>query len=159
MILKKWDEECLREAIRIARSARAHGNHPFGALLADHIGNILLTAENSVVTGRDCTAHAETNLAQKACKAYDSNFLSTCTLYASTEPCPMCTGAIFWANMRRMVYGLSEEYLYALTGGDTDEVLYLPCREVPAKGKKDIEVIGPLLEDEAMEVHIGFWEV
>jgi tRNA(Arg) A34 adenosine deaminase TadA len=158
MILKDWDEECIREAIRVARSARAHGNHPFGALLADQKGNILLTAENSVVIDRDCTAHAETNLVRKACQVYESDFLSACTIYASTEPCPMCTGAIFWANIRRVVFGLSEERLYTLTGGDTDEVLYLPCREVLARGKKDIEVIGPLLENEALDVHIGFWK-
>jgi tRNA(Arg) A34 adenosine deaminase TadA len=100
----------------VARSAIEHGNHPFGALLADKDGKILLTAENSVVTDRDCTAHAETNLIRKACKAYESSFLSSCTIYASTEPCPMCAGAIFWANVRRVVFGLSEEKLYAFIG-------------------------------------------
>ncbi len=161
MALKKWDEECLREAIRIARSARSHGNHPFGALLADQMGNILLTAENSVVTDRDCTAHAETNLVRKASNIYESDFLATCTLYASTEPCPMCSGAIFWGNIRRIVFGLSAAKLYALDGirDVTDGILYLPCRELLSKGKKDIEIIGPLLEDEAMEVHKGFWKM
>ena len=158
MTIKHWDEDRLRETIMVARSAIEHGNHPFGALLADKDGKILLTAENSVVTDRDCTAHAETNLIRKACKAYKSNFLASCTIYASTEPCPMCAGAIFWANVRRVVFGLSEEKLYALTGSDTDEVLYLPSREVLAKGKKDIEVIGPLLENEAFKVHKDFWK-
>ena len=70
----------------------------------------------------------------------------------------MCTGAIFWANVRRVVFGLSEEKLYALIGDDTDEVLYLPIRAILAKGKKDIEVIGPLLEEEAFEVHKDFYK-
>ena len=69
----------------------------------------------------------------------------------------MCAGAIFWSNIRRMVYGLSEEKLYALTGEGSDEVLYCPSREVLSRGKKRIEVIGPLLEDEAVKVHEGFW--
>ena len=158
MIIKPWDEDRLRETIMVARSAIEHGNHPFGALLAVRDGKIFLTAENSVVTDRDCTAHAETNLIRKACKAYESSFLSSCTIYASTEPCPMCTGAIFWANVRRVVFGLSEEKLYALIGDDTDEVLYLPSRALLAKGKKDIEVIGPLLEEEAFEVHKDFYK-
>jgi tRNA(Arg) A34 adenosine deaminase TadA len=88
----------MQQVIEIARQARLHGNHPFGALLADAEGNILLTAENTVVTENDCTCHAETNLIRQAARNYAAEFLETCTLYASTEPCPMCAGAIFWGN-------------------------------------------------------------
>jgi tRNA(Arg) A34 adenosine deaminase TadA len=147
----------VRVAIEIARKARQNGNHPFGALLVDEAGNTLLEAENTVITDRDCTGHAETNLMRKASKRYDPAFLATCTLYTSTEPCPMCSGAIFWGNVRRVVYGLSEEGLYAMIGADDEEALYLPCRDVFGKGRKHIEVIGPLLEDEARAVHEGFW--
>jgi tRNA(Arg) A34 adenosine deaminase TadA len=147
----------VRAAIEIARKARQNGNHPFGALLVDEAGNTLLEAENTVITDRDCTGHAETNLMRKASKRYDPAFLATCTLYTSTEPCPMCSGAIFWGNVRRVVYGLSEEGLYAMIGADDEEALYLPCRDVFGKGRKHIEVIGPLLEDEARAVHEGFW--
>lgn len=66
---------------------------------------------------------------------------------------------IFWANIRRVVYSLSEEGLYALTGTAHEEYLLLPCREVFAWGQKDIKVVGPLLEDEARIVHEGFWNV
>ena len=75
--MKPWDEELLRTAFEIAAAARKNGNHPFGALLADQQGKILLTAENTVVTDKDCTAHAETNLVRKACKAYASNFFGS----------------------------------------------------------------------------------
>lgn len=156
--MKLWDKERVRDSIKIASSARDNGNHPFGAVLADKNGHILLSAENSVVTDRDCTAHAEANLIRKACRVYDSEFLLTCTIYASTEPCPMCSGAIFWSNIRRVVFGLSEEKLYALIGGYSDEVLLLSCRDVMQRGKKTIEVIGPLLEDEALIVHQSFWK-
>lgn len=147
----------MRAAIGIARRARERGNHPFGALLVDGEGKILLEAENTVVTERDCTGHAETNLMRMASRRYDPAFLAGCTLYTSTEPCPMCSGAIFWGNVRRVVYGLSEEGLYAMIGDDDEEVLYLSCRGVFDKGRKQIEVIGPVLEDEAREVHVGFW--
>ena len=149
--------EFIQVAIDVARRARNNGNHPFGAILADNHGHILLEAENTVVTENDCTGHAETNLIRLASKKYDVDFLATCTLYASTEPCPMCSGAIFWANVRRVVYGLSEESLYEMTGEDSEDVLYLPCREIFAKGRKSIEVIGPVLEEEAKKVHEGFW--
>jgi tRNA(Arg) A34 adenosine deaminase TadA len=111
-----------------------------------------------VVTSRDITAHAEVNLIRQATEKYDSEFLKNCTIYTSTEPCPMCAGAIFWSNIRRVVFGLSEENLYKIAKKDSEEELLLPCREVFAKGKKVIEVVGPLLEDEAREVHLGFWD-
>lgn len=70
----------------------------------------------------------------------------------------MCAGAIFWGNIGRVVYGLSELDLYKMSGNDTAEVLFLSCREVFARGRKQIDVIGPMLEDEARRVHIGFWQ-
>jgi tRNA(Arg) A34 adenosine deaminase TadA len=69
----------------------------------------------------------------------------------------MCAGAIFWSNIRRVVFGLSEEKLYEITGEDTEEVLFLSCQAVFARGKKQIEVLGPLLEEEARVPHLGFW--
>jgi tRNA(Arg) A34 adenosine deaminase TadA len=56
------------------------------------MGTILLEAENTVVTDRNSTGHAETNLICMASKTYDPDFLAKCTLYTSTEPCPMCAG-------------------------------------------------------------------
>lgn len=147
----------LQRAIDLAQSAREHGNHPFGALLTDAEGNILVEAENTVVTGKDCTAHAETNLMRAASKKFSEEELANCTLYTSTEPCPMCTGAIFWGNVGRVVFALSEEGLYALTG-ETPYKLALPCRELFAQGTHAVEVIGPLIEEEARQVHLGFWE-
>lgn len=152
------DIKFLRRAIEAAQKSRQKGNHPFGALLVDEHGEVLLEAENTVTTENDRTGHAETNLIRQASKKYVSDFLSTCTLYTSTEPCPMCAGAIFWGNVRRVVYGLSQERLYEIIRPDSDDVLLLPCREIFNKGKKPVEIIGPLLEDEAQRVHEGFWQ-
>lgn len=150
------NEKLLRRAIEIAQSAREHGNHPFGALLADEAGNILLEAENTVVTDSDCTAHAETNLMRMASKKYAPEELQNFILYTSTEPCAMCSGAIFWGDVRHVVYALKEEGLYEITG-ETPYELALPCREVFARGKHPVEVEGPFLEKEARQVHLGFW--
>jgi tRNA(Arg) A34 adenosine deaminase TadA len=155
--MQKVDERLIRRAIAIAEHARKRGNHPFGALLADSEGSILLEAENTVVTEKDCTGHAETNLMRKASNKYDQDTLAKCTLYTSTEPCPMCTGAIFWGNVRRIVFGLSENRLYKIVGEGSDEALRMPCRELLSRGKKIFEVVGPSLEDEAAKVHEGFW--
>jgi len=150
------DLHLLRQAIDVARRAREHGNHPFGALLADEQGIVLLEAENTVITDHDCTGHAELNLMRLASRQYSFEVLSRCTLYTSTEPCPMCAGSIFWGGVGRVIYALSEEGLYAMTGNSPDKLL-LSCREVFARGGRPIEVLGPALEEEARSVHAGFW--
>jgi len=152
------DLDLVRRAIAVARRSRQNGNHPFGALLADADGSVRLEAENTVVTLADCTGHAETNLVRQACMQLPGEALSTATLYTSTEPCAMCAGAIYWAGIPRVVFGLREDQLYLMTGADPkNPTLALPCREVFARGRRPTEVVGPLLEDEARAVHEGFW--
>lgn len=152
------DIELLKTAIMVAWRAREHGNHPFGAVLVDEHNQVLLAAENTVVTGRDTTGHAETNLVRLATQKFTPEQLARCTLYASTEPCAMCAGAIFWSQIGKVVYALSEIDLYAIIG-PSPEHLVLPCREVFAHSKRPIEVRGPIpaLEMEARAVHENFW--
>ena len=148
----------LRTAIQVAREARDHGNHPFGAILVDDNNQVLLQAENTVVTGRDCTGHAETNLMRLASQHFSPEQLALCTLYTSTEPCAMCAAAIHWGNVRRVVYALSEVGLYEIVGPSPDHLL-LPCREVFARSQRHVEVLGPApeLDESARAVHQGFW--
>ena len=149
---------CLRTAIDLARRARRRGNHPFGALLVDADGVVVAEAENTVVSEHDVTGHAETNLVRIASRRFDRAYLRSGTLYTSTEPCAMCSGAIYWSGIGRVVYGLSEAGLLKLTGSHPDNpTMSLPCREVFAHGQGSIEVVGPALEDEARSVHDGFW--
>lgn len=148
----------MRRALGLARLARDNGNHPFGALLTDASGEVLLEAENTVVTNSDCTGHAELNLMRDASRSLDGEALASATLYTSTEPCAMCAGAIYWAGVSHVVFGLRESELPALTGADPrNPTLALSCREVFARGQRPIDVIGPVLEDEARAVHEGFW--
>lgn len=156
--MNQTDLQHLRAAIDIARQAREHGNHPFGALLVDKNNQVLLRAENTVVTSRDCTGHAETNLMRLASRHYSPEELGSCTLYTSTEPCAMCAGAIHWGNVRRVVFALSEVGLYDIIGPSPEHLL-LPSREVFARSQRQVEVIGPALElaVEARAVHAGFW--
>src|SRR5215208_4645220 len=151
------DIQHLRTSINVAQAARNHGNHPFGAILVDEDNQVLLQAENTVVTGSDCTGHAETNLMRLATQHFSSEKLSNCTLYTSTEPCAMCAGAIHWGNVRRVVFALSEIALYEIIGPSPDHLL-LPCREVFARSQKHTEVVGPAMEldAESRMVHEGF---
>lgn len=148
----------LRRAIAVSWAAREHGNHPFGAVLVDPDGEIVLEAENTVETGHDVTGHAETNLVRLAWDAIPAERLPAYTLVTSCEPCAMCAGAIYWAGIGRVVFGLSESGLLALTGDHPDNpTLSHPCRRVFADGSRQITVSGPHLEDEAGAAHEGFW--
>jgi tRNA(Arg) A34 adenosine deaminase TadA len=153
------DGELLRRSFDVALRARRHGNHPFGAILVSAAGDVLLEAENGYLPDRDMTAHAERLLATAASKQFDPTFLAGCTLYASAEPCCMCAGAMYWAGIGRLVYGLSERRLRTITGDHPENpTLDLPCRNVFAAGQRRVEVVGPLLEDEAAAVHAGVWQ-
>jgi tRNA(Arg) A34 adenosine deaminase TadA len=151
------DEAFLRTAIDLAAAARAGGNHPFGALLVLD-GESVLQAGNTVSTDRDPTGHAETNLVRLAGRGYERGELARATLYTSTEPCAMCTGAVYWSGIGRIVYALGEDELLAMTGAhEENPTMALPSREVLARGSRPVAVVGPCLHDEAAAVHEGFW--
>jgi tRNA(Arg) A34 adenosine deaminase TadA len=146
----------LRHANAVALAARDAGRHPFGAILvaADH-ETVLLEQGNL-----DTVNHAESTLARAAFARLSADELWAATLYTTFEPCAMCAGAIYWANIGRVVYGATEERLLALTGSHPENpTLSLPCREVFARGQKAIRVHGPFpeLEAELVAPHAAFW--
>ena len=154
------DEHFLRRSFEVARRAMTHGNHPFGAILVDQDRNVvLIEAENGYMPAQDGTAHAERLLATEACRTLGADVRGKATLYSSAEPCAMCAGAIYWAGIGRVVYGLSEHRLRGITGNHPENpTLDLPCRDVFARGQRTTEVVGPLLEDEAEVLHQGVWK-
>ena len=157
--VSEQDLTFLRQAIDLARAARAHGAHPFGSLIVDEHGQVLVTARNNAVRPKgEPTQHAERLACTKAAKLFSDEVLAKSTLYTSTEPCAMCAGAIYWTSIGRVVYALSGKSLIHITGsGPEIPTLDLPCREVFARGQRPIQVIGPLIEEEAAQVHQNFW--
>ena len=122
------DESLVRQAIALAREARAAGNHPFGALLAVD-GAVVLTALNTVHTDSDPTAHAETNLVADAIRRLTPDEIARSVLYTSCEPCAMCVGKMYWAGIRTVVYALPAGDLAKLAGGS----FLVPCRDLFAR--------------------------
>jgi tRNA(Arg) A34 adenosine deaminase TadA len=152
------DAYFLRRSFEVARRSTTLGNHPFGSILVDQNRTVLMEVENGFMPDRDGTAHAERLLATRACTTLPAEVLRGATLYSSAEPCAMCAGAIYWAGIGRLVYGLSEHRLRDLTGNHPENpTLNLACRDVFASGQRATEVVGPLLEDEAAAVHAGVW--
>ena len=153
--------ELLHRVIAICYEAKAAGNNPFGCLLADESGNILMEQGNEEVTmNGDCTAHAEALLMRKASQIYSKDEMGKLTMYSCAEPCCMCAGAMYWGNLGKLVYIGRESELKKVTGGDVrNPTLNLPVRVVLASGQKDMKIIGPILElePEFLESHKGFW--
>ncbi|WP_316187223.1 MULTISPECIES: nucleoside deaminase [unclassified Bradyrhizobium] len=153
------DTHFLRHSFAIARRATSNGNHPFGAVLIAADGRVLIEAENGYMPAHDATAHAERLVATQACVSLAPEIRAAATLYSSAEPCAMCAGAIYWAGIGRVVYGLGERRLRGLTGNHPENpTLDLPCRDVFASGQRATEVVGPLLEEEAATLHEGAWD-
>ncbi len=148
----------LRLAFKVAEQSRASGQHPFGAILVGPDGAVLMEQGNGFLPDRDMTGHADRVLATRAGIAYGSRFLAGATLYTSCEPCAMCAAASYWVGIGRVVYGMSEHELKQLTGDHPENpTLDLPCEVAFAAGQRKVEVIGPLLSEEAAAIHAGAW--
>jgi len=146
----------LRRANQVAMRAESFGHHPFGAILVAPDHETVLLEQGNV----DTVNHAEAVLIRAACTNFGSDYLWSCTLYSTVEPCVMCAGTLYWGNIGRLVYGMAEVQLLQFTGRhDQNPTLNLPCRSVFEHGQKPIQVWGPIPEVEAEigAVHQNFW--
>ena len=159
MNISESDLAHLSRTIDRARQAREAGRHPFAAMIVADDGSVLAEATNNTrAEDGDPTQHAELLAVALASRRATFGQLLRATLYASAEPCCMCAGAIHWGGITRVIYGLSERRLLEIAGEHPQNPpLSIPCREVLAHSGRKVEVIGPLLEDEAAEAHYGYW--
>ena len=116
------DDFFLARAIELAKKGSELGEGgPFGAVIVRG-GKIIAEDWNRVVVSRDPTAHAEIGAIRSACIAVDHFHLPNSTLYASSEPCPMCLSAAYWARIERIVFANSRAEAAAI--GFCDDELY-----------------------------------
>lgn len=146
----------LRAANEVAKESRKFGHHPFGAVLVGPDNQRIIMHQGNINIMR----HAEVELSRRASEAYSPEYLANCTLVTTFEPCVMCSGNIYFANIGNVVYGATEETLKKLTGtSKVNPTMHLPCKQVFDAGQKSIQVSGPFpeLEAELIETHKGFW--
>jgi tRNA(Arg) A34 adenosine deaminase TadA len=133
----KEDTLFLGRALELAETGMGRGDGgPFGAVIVKG-GQIISEGWNTVVADKDPSAHAEVNAIRSACNAIGHFHLTGCTLYASSEPCPMCLSAAYWARVARIVFANSRSEA-ALAGfsdeGQYDEMaLPLAGRQIPTQ--------------------------
>ena len=102
------DEDYMRKAIAEAQQAAAEDEIPIGAIVTCR-GRIVARTHNLTEALHDVTAHAEMQAITAAANALGGKYLQDCTMYVTVEPCPMCAGALGWAQISRIVYGAKDE--------------------------------------------------
>lgn len=139
------DSEFMKEAIEVAKKAVEHGNEPFGAVLVKN-GEIVYKNENQIYTNRDFTEHAEIGLIRRFTQETGITDLSEYTLYSSCEPCYMCSGAMVWAKLGKLVYGASDIDLCEIIGAAGSE-----CSKIVfEKSHYSPQVVSGVLREESV---------
>ena len=148
-------ERHLRHAQRVAERAIGLGHHPFGAILVGPDQETVLLEQCNI----DTVNHAESTLARVAATNFTPEFLWGCTLYTTVEPCCMCAGTAYWANIGRVVFGIDAVRLRVFRGERPEQRdAELSCRDVFAASPHPIDCIGPAMLAESSEPHKGFWQ-
>lgn len=145
------DKEFMKIAIDMAKDARNNGNEPFGAVLVKD-GEIVMRGENKINSKTDPTHHAEIGLIRDYCSANDVSDLSKYTLYSSCEPCCMCSGAMVWSKLGKLVYSVSHDQLAKIAGSN----IMIGSKEVFERSPNAPKVIEKLLIKEGLEVFEGY---
>ncbi|PWV75215.1 nucleoside deaminase [Nocardia neocaledoniensis] len=144
------DRTHLRRAIDLAALAAERGDRPFGAVAVDRDGTVIAEGANAVSSTGDVTTHAELVAITVATAAGKAEDLRGATVYASGEPCPMCSAAMVWAQVGRIVFAAAAaEFGPILPGGPS---FTLTCAELVASSNVPVEVSGPHLGEEALAV-------
>ncbi|MFW0783031.1 nucleoside deaminase [Gordonia sp. CPCC 206044] len=148
------EREFLLRAIELAGHSGRAGNRPFGAVVTAADGDMLAEGENAVASTGDITAHAELDALRRAIDAGHGERLRGATVYASGEPCPMCSAACVWAGIARIVFAASAAaFAEILPDGPR---FGLSCADVVADANVGIEVEGRVYESEALAVMRDF---
>jgi guanine deaminase len=141
------EQDFMRLAIRKAQEGIAAGQSPFGSVIVRN-GEVIAATHNTVWRDGDPTAHAEVNCIRRAALALKTIFLHGCTLFSTTEPCPMCLSAIHWAKIDRVVSGAT--IADAAAAGFCE--LHVDARVLAQMGKSPLRVEGGLLRDECADL-------
>ena len=145
--MKKNDEYFMRYAINLAIKSREAGNEPFGAILVKD-NEIIMTGKNSIHTLSDPTRHAELSLISDYCQKFKTSTLNNLTLYSSCEPCVMCSGAMVWSQLGKLVYSVTHDQLAEIAGSN----IMIGSDEVFKKSPHQPKVVTQLLNEEGLSV-------
>jgi tRNA(Arg) A34 adenosine deaminase TadA len=141
------EKRFMTAAIEKTRLGIRNGQTPFGACIVRD-GEIISCEHNRVWETTDITAHAEVTAIREACRKLGTVDLSGCTIYSTTEPCPMCFSAIHWARIDRIIFGTSIRD--AADAGFNE--LAISNQELKENSCSHIQIVGGFMRDENLEL-------
>jgi len=148
----KTEKRFMGRAIMKALEGMKNGNSPFGSCVVKD-GKVIAAAHNTVLTKKDATNHAEMNAIREACRKLRRHELRGCTIYSTTEPCPMCFSAIHWAKIREIVYGTCTDDVEMLGFGE----LTICDFELKKRGRSGVRIRGGFMKKECVEL-LALWK-
>ncbi|MDZ7805491.1 MAG: nucleoside deaminase [Gracilimonas sp.] len=141
-------ESIIRECFELAELAKKRGDGPFGSIIIDEGGKAIARAGNTTGTDGTVVHHAEINAIRATEAVKGKGKLEACTLFTSAEPCPMCAAAIVWSGISTVIYGVSIQAMKEVG----IKQIEIDSRSIFSKSDHEIKVIGPLLENEGLQV-------
>jgi len=141
------DKTFMKKAIEKAQQGVKKKEAPFGACIVKD-GKPLVISHNIVYSSKDSTAHAEINAIRQACRKLKTIDLSGCTIYSTTEPCPMCFSAIHWAKISRIVFGTKIRDAKRIGFSE----IPLTNRRLKQEGRVPVKVKGDVMRKENLEL-------
>ncbi|MEO1514104.1 MAG: nucleoside deaminase [Bacteroidota bacterium] len=151
--MNEWaqDEMFIRQVNELALQSAQKGFAPFAALLVKD-GKVVAASLDKCIQYSDPTSHAELILISEFCREHQLISLEGYSMYCNVEPCVMCSGAIHWARISRLVYGVNQKSLQSVSKGKQKP----SCRELINVGKEKTTISGPILEEEGLRVLRAF---
>lgn len=141
------DVHFIKQTYEIALESAKNGFDPFGAILVNG-SEVVATSIDRCIQYSDPTSHAELILISEYCRAHKVISLEEHTLYCNVEPCVMCSGAIHWAKLSKVVFGVKQSTLQSVSNGK----LKPSCRDLINIGNKKIDIVGPVLQEKGLEI-------
>ena len=145
------DLHWINQTNQLARNNAEKGFDPFAAILV-HNNQLKASTADKCVLYADPTAHAELILISEYCRMQQLISLEGYTLYTNVEPCVMCSGAIHWAKLSRVVFGLSQAMLQKKSGGKQKPA----CDQFINIGGRKIDITGPIVTKEGQQLFRDF---
>lgn len=136
---KKQIEDLIRLTQVEVDKAMKSGNAPFGAIVTDKKGQIIVTSYNTVNSDMDPTAHAEINLLKKLAKKLRTVKFKDCLVFINSEPCSMCSSAMIRSGIKDIYYGADQE---------DNQILKIPLKIIAKKSKEHIKITKGILKTE-----------
>ncbi len=141
------DRRFMENAIKKAEEGLEKDNSPFGACIVKN-NEVIAVAHNTVLEKQDATCHAEINAIREASRTLDNFDLSDCTIYSTTEPCPMCFSAIHWARISDIVYGTNIDDVKKLGFSE----LSISNDRMKEEGNSKVNITKDFMREECLEL-------